>query len=73
MTKVSIILPSLNVHEYIEECLTSVCNQELKDIEIICVDAGSTDGTLEIIQSYIEKDNRIKLINSDTWSAPFRM
>ena len=73
MTKVSIILPSLNVHEYIEECLTSVCNQELKDIEIICVDAGSTDGTLEIIQSYIEKDNRIKLINSEKKSYGFQM
>lgn len=73
MTKVSIILPSLNVREYIEECLKSVCNQELKDVEILCVDAGSTDGTLEIIKNYIEKDKRIKLIKSEKKSYGYQM
>ena len=46
--KVSVIMPSLNVAPYIEKCIKSVINQSLQDIEIICVDAGSTDGTLEI-------------------------
>ena len=43
--KISIIMPSLNVVEYIDECIKSVLNQTLTDIEIICVDAGSEDGT----------------------------
>lgn len=53
MPLVSVIMPSLNVGNYIEKCLTSVMNQSLKDIEIICIDAGSTDGTLEIIKSML--------------------
>ena len=73
MTKVSIILPSLNVHEYIEDCLKSVCNQQLQDVEIICVDAGSTDGTLEIIQNFAKKDERIKLILSEKKSYGLQM
>ena len=73
MPKVSVILPSLNVHEYIEECLTSVCNQTLKDIEIICVDAGSTDGTLEVIKEFVKKDERVKLINSPRKSYGLQM
>ena len=63
--KVSIIMPSLNVRDYIEECIESVIKQSLKEIEIICVDAGSDDGTLEILEEYAEGDDRIKLIHSD--------
>lgn len=62
--KVSVILPSLNVGNYMEECLKSVCEQSLKDIEIICVDAQSTDGTTQIIETYARNDQRIKLITS---------
>lgn len=72
-TKVSVIMPSLNVAPYIEECMESVVNQTLKEIEIICVDAGSTDGTLEILHSYAEKDPRIKLINSGRKSYGYQM
>ena len=57
--KVSVILPSLNVKKYINQCIESVINQTLKDIEILCVDAGSEDGTLEILKEYSEKDERI--------------
>jgi glycosyltransferase involved in cell wall biosynthesis len=64
-TKVSVIIPSLNVEKYISECLDSVINQTMKDIEIICVDAGSTDGTLETIKEFAKKDQRIKVLNSD--------
>ena len=70
---VSVILPSLNVSQYIEECITSVINQTLKNIEIICVDAGSTDGTLEIIREFEKKDSRIKLIISDKKSYGYQM
>ena len=62
---VSVVMPSLNVVDYIEKSLTSVLNQTLRTIEIICVDAGSTDGTLEVIKEYMKKDDRISLIISD--------
>ena len=62
---VSVIMPSLNVVDYIEKSLTSALEQTLNNIEIICVDAGSTDGTLEILKKYREKDNRIRLLTSD--------
>ena len=58
-------MPSLNVEDYIEECLLSVLNQTLADIEVICVDAGSTDNTLNIIEKLQKEDNRIRIINSD--------
>lgn len=62
--KVSVILPSLNVADYIVECLNSVINQSLCELEIICVDAGSTDGTREKLENYVKQDSRIKLIDS---------
>lgn len=62
--KVSVILPSLNVADYIRECLNSVISQTLQEIEIVCVDAGSTDGTFEIIQEYARNDSRVRVINS---------
>lgn len=62
--KVSLILPSLNVAQYMRECLESAVSQTLQDIEIICVDAGSTDGTLEIIREFAAKDPRIIVIES---------
>ncbi|MDY5807430.1 MAG: glycosyltransferase, partial [Lachnospira sp.] len=62
--KVSIIMPSLNVAPYIRECIESAVNQSLVDIEIICIDAGSTDGTREIIAEYAKKDSRIMCIDS---------
>lgn len=71
--KVSIIMPSLNVAPYIRECIESAVNQTLKEIEIICVDAGSTDGTLEILQEYAEKDSRVTLIQSDIKSYGYQM
>lgn len=72
-TLISIIMPSLNVKPFIEECLLSVINQTLTEIEIICVDAGSTDGTLEILEKYAEKDSRIKIYNSDKKSYGYQM
>lgn len=63
MPKVTIVIPVLNVQPYIRECLDSMVNQTLTDIEIFCVDAGSTDGTLEIEQEYAEKDSRISILN----------
>ena len=71
--KVSIIMPTLNVKPYIKQCIESVVNQTLKDIEIIIVDAGSTDGTLEILKEYESKDSRITLLHSDKKSYGHQM
>lgn len=62
---VSVIMPSLNVVDYIEECIASAVNQTLREIEIICIDAGSKDGTLEIIEKYAQQDSRIRLVKTD--------
>ncbi len=71
--KVSVILPSLNVADYIEECLDSVTGQTLEELEILCIDAGSTDGTLEILQRYAKKDRRIRLFHSDKRSYGYQI
>lgn len=71
--KVSIIMPTLNVKPYIKQCIESVVNQTLNDIEIIIVDAGSTDGTLEILKEYESKDSRITLLHSDQKSYGHQM
>ena len=60
---VSVIIPIYNVEKYIVECLDSVINQTLKDIEIILVDDGSIDLCPQIIDDYGKKDNRIKVIH----------
>ena len=62
MPKVSVIIPFNNVENYIKECLGSVLNQTLTDIEVICVDDASDDGTLNIVKEFASKDSRIRLI-----------
>ena len=56
---VSVIIPVYNTGTWLRRCLDSVCAQSLKDIQIICVDDGSTDGSAEILQDYAEKDSRV--------------
>ncbi len=63
MTQVSVIIPVYNTEKYLPKCLESVCNQTLKDIEIICVNDCSPDNSLAVLQEYAKNDNRIKLIN----------
>ncbi len=63
--KVSIILPVYNVGKYLRESLDSLINQTLKEIEIICVNDGSTDDCYDILEEYKEKDNRIKVIHKE--------
>lgn len=60
--KISIIVPVYNVEAYLSECLHSVVNQTFRDMEIILVDDGSTDRSLEIMREFAEKDSRIKII-----------
>lgn len=61
--KVSIIVPVYNVEKYLVECLNSLINQSLKEIEIICGDGGSTDNSLNILREFEKKDSRIKVIS----------
>ena len=63
MPKVSIIVPTYNVEMYLDECMTSLLSQTLRDIEIVCVNDGSTDHSLEILKQYAAKDSRIKIID----------
>lgn len=63
MPKISVIMPVYNVAEYVGECLNSIIAQTLYDIEIICVNDGSTDNSLEILNTFADKDKRIIVIN----------
>ena len=65
MKKVSVIIPIYNVEDYIEECLVSVLNQTLKEIEIICVDDGTKDSSMEIVERYAKEDDRIVIIHRE--------
>lgn len=71
--KISIILPSYNVFPYIQQCIESVINQTISNTEIICVDAGSTDGTLEVLMEYAKIYSNVKLILSDKKSYGHQM
>lgn len=62
---VSILIPCYNVEKYLDQCLDSVINQTYKDLQIVIVDDGSTDKTLEIAQSYANKDSRIELYHQE--------
>ncbi|MCI8659515.1 MAG: glycosyltransferase [Lachnospiraceae bacterium] len=73
MPKISIIMPSLNVADYIRESVESVISQTLTDIEILCIDAGSTDGTLQILEKYARQDPRIQIIHSDKKSYGYQI
>ncbi|MCQ2958500.1 MAG: glycosyltransferase, partial [Candidatus Gastranaerophilales bacterium] len=73
MPEVSVIMPVYNTEKYLRECLDSIINQTLKDIEIICVDDGSKDDSGKILDEYAQKDNRIKVIhNKNQGAAPSR-
>ncbi len=61
--KISVILPVYNVEAYLEECLDSIISQDLQDIEIICVNDGSTDNSLKILQDYAINDKRIIILD----------
>lgn len=67
MTKdtISIIIPVFNVATYLDECLNSIICQTYKKLEIICVNDGSTDNSLDILQKYASKDDRIIIINKE--------
>lgn len=61
--KLSVIVPIYNVYKYLSKCLDSLHAQSLSDMEIICINDGSTDGSERIVEKYLEIDSRFKLIN----------
>ena len=65
MVEISIVIPVYNVEEFLEECLDSIINQTFKDIEIICINDGSTDGSLDILKKYALNDDRFIIISQE--------
>ena len=63
--KISVVVPIFNVENYIGPCLDSILNQTFDEFEVICVNDGSTDSSLDVLKEYAAKDNRIKIINKD--------
>ena len=62
---VSVIIPVHNTEKYLPQCLETVFAQTLTDFEVICVDDGSTDSSLKILQKYQKKDSRLKIYRAD--------
>ena len=69
--KVSVIIPVYNSEAYLKECLDSVVHQTLQDIEIICVDDGSTDASMDILQKYAQKDERFRILEQQHLGMDF--
>ena len=67
--KISIIIPCYNVAEYLPKCLDSVINQTYSNLEIICVNDGSSDNSMDILNDYKSKDDRIIIINQENAGA----
>lgn len=65
ITKLSIILPVYNTAKYLNQCIDSILNQSLKEFELICINDGSTDNSLNILKEYASKDNRITIIDKE--------
>lgn len=69
MVKVSVVMPVYNAEEYLKDSLESLINQTLDDIEIICVNDGSSDNSLDILKDYEEKDSRIIVLDNENQGA----
>ena len=65
MKTISVIVPVFNTELYLEKCINSIVNQTYKNLEIILVNDGSTDSSLEICENYALQDKRVKVINKN--------
>jgi len=65
MVKISVIIPVYNAEKYLKECLDSIINQTFEDIEIICINDGSTDNSLNILEDYGKNDSRIRIMSQE--------
>ena len=68
---ISVIMPCYNIEKYVEETLKSVLNQSFKDYEIICLNDGSTDGTLQILNRYQELYSNIRVISNENHGVAY--
>ena len=71
--QITVIIPSLNRVDSIRECLSSVMVQTLEQMEILCIDAGSTDGTLEILEECALQDKRIEVVQTERKSYGYQV
>ena len=60
---ISVLVPCYNVEHFVEQCITSICQQTYTNLEILCINDGSTDSTLSILESLADRDNRIRIIS----------
>ena len=65
MDKISVIIPVYNAENYLKECLNSICNQTYKNLEIICINDGSIDDSLQILEEFSKEDKRIKVFSQE--------
>lgn len=65
MPKISVVIPVYNTEKFLNECLDSVLNQTFSDIEVLCIDDGSNDKSLKILNEYSQKDERIKIFETN--------
>ena len=65
MVEISVILPVYNSEEYLEECLNALVNQTFEDIEILCINDGSKDNSLDILKDFEKKDKRVKVFDQE--------
>lgn len=63
---ISVIIPVYNVEDYLHVCINSILKQSYEDFEIICVDDASTDSSLEILEYFVQKDSRVKILKNDS-------
>lgn len=61
---ISVLVPVYNVEPYLAQCLESICSQTLRELEIVCVDDASTDGSLSILREFAERDPRVKVVQA---------
>ena len=69
MPKVTVVIPVYNVDEYLQECLDSLLNQTFQDFEVICVDDGSFDSSIQVLEQYAAKDSRIVILKQQNKGA----
>ena len=60
--KVSVIVPVYNGEAYIRQCVESILDQSLREVQVICVDDGSTDGTVQVLEELCKKDDRLQIL-----------
>ena len=65
MVKVSVIMPVYNAEDFLSESIDCILNQSLDDLELICVDDGSVDSSLDILNDYASRDSRVKVFHQE--------